>query len=251
VAAELETYNNADRYKPSYRYGECFSPAGGTFGEACLAVVSGKTNVMLWGDSYAAQYYDGLRRNVDLARVNILQATQPACMPTLNAAAQSVYCRSFAAQMQAFYASHKVDLVIIAGDWLEYSRPPHYDGMIADLKKTIAALTASGARVVLAGPAVQFRSELPSMLIRAHLRGVEARVDDFVRPDIFDLDQQMRLALTDSEQFTYLSVLDAVCPARQCPLMLDGVPIAWDHAHLTTEGSAYVMGRIVPKLGLD
>ena len=76
------------------------------------------------------------------------------------------------------------------------------------------------------------------MLIRAHLRGVEARARDFVRSDIFDLDQKMRSALADSEQFTYLSVLDAACPARQCPLVLDGVPIAWDHAHLTTEGSA-------------
>jgi len=252
VAAELETYDNADRYKPSYRFGECFQPASGTFGEACLAVVSGKTNVLLWGDSYAAQYYDGLHRNVDPARVNILQATQPACMPTLDAAAQfTAYCRSFATQMQAFFTAHKVDLVIIAGDWLEYSRPPHYDGMIADLKKTIAALTPSGARVVVAGPAVQFRSELPSMLIRAHLRGVEAKADDFVRPDIFDLDQKMRSALPDSEQFTYLSVLDAACPARQCPITLDGdVPIAWDHAHLTTEGSDYVMGKLVPKLGL-
>jgi len=253
LAAELETYNNADRYKPSYRFGECFMLAGGTFGEACLAVASGKTNVLLWGDSYAAQYYDGLHRNVDAARVNILQATQAACMPTLDAAAQFTgYCRSFATQMQAFLATHKVGLVIIAGDWLEYSRPPHYEGMIADLKKTIAALTQTGMRVVLAGPAVQFRSELPSMLIRAHLRGVEARADDFVRPDIFDLDQKMRLALADSEQFSYLSVLDAACPARQCPLTLEGgVPIAWDHAHLTTEGSAYVMGKLVPKLGLD
>jgi hypothetical protein len=90
------------------------------------------------------------------------------------------------------------------------------------------------------------------MLIRAHLRGVEARADDFVRPDIFDLDAKMRAALPDSEQFTYLSVLDAACPARQCPLTLErGVPIAWDHAHLTTEGSDYVMGKLVPKLGLD
>jgi hypothetical protein len=253
MAAQLETYNNADRYKPSYRFGECFSPTNGTFAEACLAVASGKTNVLLWGDSYAAQYYDGLHRNVDPARVNILQATQAACMPSLDVAAQFTgYCRSFATQVQAFFATQKVELVIMAGDWLEYSRPPHYDGMIADLKKTIAALTQSGARVVLAGPAVQFRSELPSMLIRAHLRGVEARSDDFVRPDIFDLDEKMRLALPDREQFHYLSVLDAACPARQCPLTLDGgVPIAWDHAHLTTEGSDYVMGKIVPKLGLD
>jgi len=173
-------------------------------------------------------------------------------MPSFDVTAQFTgYCRNFAAQMQTFFATHKVDLVIIAGDWLEYSRPPHFDGMIADLKKTISTLTQTGARVVLAGPAVQFRSELPPMLIRAHLRGVEAKADDFVRPDIFDLDRKMRSALVDSEQFSYVSVLDVACPARQCPLTLDGVPLAWDHAHLTTEGSDYVMGKVVPKLGLD
>jgi hypothetical protein len=30
-----------------------------------------------------------------------------------------------------------------------------------------------------------------------------------------------------------------------------GIPLAWDHAHLTTEGSAYVMESLVPMLGLE
>jgi hypothetical protein len=46
-------------------------------------------------------------------------------------------------------------------------------------------------------------------------------------------------------------VVDAVCPARQCPLTVDGgVPLAWDHAHLTAEGSVYVMEKLAPLPGL-
>jgi hypothetical protein len=46
-------------------------------------------------------------------------------------------------------------------------------------------------------------------------------------------------------------VVDAICPARQCPLTIDGgIPLAWDHAHLTAEGSVYVMGRLMPTLEL-
>jgi hypothetical protein len=35
------------------------------------------------------------------------------------------------------------------------------------------------------------------------------------------------------------------------PLTIDGgIPLAWDHAHLTAEGSVYVMGRLMPTLEL-
>ena len=251
AAAALDAYNSYD-YQPLYRFGNCFSPADGRFGEACLGVAPGKTNVLLWGDSLAAHYFFGLSKNTDPKEINILQATQPACMPTLNAAAQgTAYCRDFAALMQAFFRDHKPELVMLSADWLEYSRPPRFDGMIADLRNTVSQLSASGIRVVLLGPAVQFRSRLPSMLIRAHLRGVEASADDLVLPDVFALDSMMQAALPAADRFAYVSVLDVVCPARQCPLTVaGGIPLSWDHAHLTAEGSAYVMEKLVPMLRL-
>ena len=59
----------------------------------------------------------------DRREINLLQATQAACMPTLDAAAQGdVTCRLFATQMDAFFRDRKVDLVIISADWLEYGR---------------------------------------------------------------------------------------------------------------------------------
>jgi peptidoglycan/LPS O-acetylase OafA/YrhL len=251
AAAALDAYNSYD-YQPLYRFGTCFSPANGSFGEACRGVVPGKTNVLLWGDSLAAHYFLGLSKNTDPQKINILQATQPACMPTLNAAAQgTVYCRNFAAQMEAFLRDHKPELVVLSADWLEYSRPPRFDGMIADLRNTVSQLNASGIPVVLLGPAVQFRSRLPSMLLRAHLRGVDASADDFLLPDVFVLDRMMQAALPAADRFAYVSVLDAVCPQRQCPLTVaGGVPLSWDHAHLTAEGSAYVVEKLVPMLGL-
>ncbi len=84
------------------------------------------------------------------------------------------------------------------------------------------------------------------MLMRAHLRQIEPRPDDFLLPDIFSLDQMMKTALPAHANFSYISVLDVVCPTRQCPITLDGgVPLSWDHAHLTAEGSSYVMDKVV------
>jgi hypothetical protein len=53
---------------------------------------------------------------------------------------------------------------------------------------------------------------LPSLTIRAHLRNVKARSDDFVLPEIFELDATMEAALLETTGgFSDVSVLDAVC----------------------------------------
>src|ERR1700680_1448835 len=99
--------------------------------------------------------------------------------------------------------------------------------MVADLRQTISRLNKLGIAVVLLGPAVQFRARLPSMLMRAHLRAIEPRPDDFVLPDIFALDDQMKAALPGHAKFAYISVVDAACPSRQCPLTVDGcIPLS-------------------------
>ena len=103
AALQLEAYNNYD-FRPLYRSGSCFSPGGDALDAGCLALAPGKTNVLLWGDSLAAHYFHGLSKSADPQAVNILQATQAACMPTFNAAAQgTASCRSFASQMDAFF----------------------------------------------------------------------------------------------------------------------------------------------------
>ena len=251
AALQLEAFNGYN-YQPLYRDGSCFSPASGVFDDACLGFATGKTNVLLWGDSLAAHYFHGLSKATDPQAVNILQATQAACMPTFNAAAQgNASCRSFAGQMDAFFRDRKPDLVILSADWLEYARPPRFDGMIADIRQTISQLNEGGVPVVLLGPAVQFRSRLPSILMRAHLRHVDVGSADLVLPEIFALDARMKTALPTHDRFSYISVVDAICSSQQCPLTIDaGIPLAWDHAHLTAEGSAYVMDRLTPMLGL-
>jgi peptidoglycan/LPS O-acetylase OafA/YrhL len=248
AALRLDGYNAYD-YAPLYRSGRCFNPANGTIGDDCLAPVAGKINVLLWGDSLAAHYYYGLTKTLDTQTLHVLQATQPACMPTLSAAIQFLAtCRELDAQMASYFRQHKPDLVIMSGDWLEYGRSSP-EAMIADLRTTISSLTTAGIRVALIGPSLQVRSRLPSMLARARLRGVEARPEDVLLPDIFSFDQTMRAALPNTPDFHYVSVVNAICPARHCPLTVDDdVPLAWDHAHLTAEGSVYVSERLVPLL---
>ena len=252
VVQQLDSYSPY-RFEPVYRSGQCFNPSSGVFGDDCLKLAPGKTNILLWGDSLAAHYFHGLNKSIDPQAIHILQATQAACMPTSDAASQFLaVCRNAADQMQAFFRDRRPDLVILSGDWLEYARPPRFDGMITDLRRTIANLNGRGIRVVLLGPPVQFKGRLPPMLLRLHLRQAAVRAEDLLLPDVFALDAKMKQALPASDKFAYVSVLDALCPARQCPVTLDdGAPLAWDHAHLTAEGSVLAMQKLVPKLGLQ
>ncbi len=87
AALGLEVYNSYDP-GPVYRSGICFGPPNGVFGDACVSLVPGKANWLLWGDSFAAHYFHGLRSFTDSIGANLLQATQPACMPSLNAPVQ-------------------------------------------------------------------------------------------------------------------------------------------------------------------
>jgi len=244
-AATLESYS-AYQSESLYRVGTCFKFDGSAFDDSCLALAGGKSNWLLWGDSLAAHYFFGLRKAADPETINVLQATQAACMPTLDAAAPGhAGCRGSRTQMEAFFRDRKPDLVIMSADWLEYARGARFDAVIADLRATISRLNGFGIAVVVLGPPVQFKARLPSMLMRTHLRGIEPRAEDFALPAIFSFDQMMKAALPDQVKFSYISVVDAICPARQCPLTLPGgVPLSWDHAHLTAEGSAYVMERV-------
>ena len=90
------------------------------------------------------------------------------------------------------------------------------------------------------------------MLLRAHFRGVDLDSDELLLPSVFGVDRKMKAALPNSESFSYVSVLDAVCPERQCPLTVDdGIPLTVDHAHLTAEGSKYVSTKLLTELHLE
>jgi SGNH domain (fused to AT3 domains) len=62
----------------------------------------------------------------------------------------------------------------------------------------------------------------------------------------------MKSALPLSDRFSYISVVDAICPAQRCPLTIDdGIPLAWDHAHLTAEGSVYVAAKLMTMIHFE
>lgn len=245
-AAQLESYGS-DGYDSSYRAGTCFVEIWSKFDEkACLSAATGKTNVLLWGDSLAAHYRGGLDAHIDLTRVNILQVNAAACFPALSfLPGFNELCRRFTNDVATFFRTSKPDIVIISADWLGYSRRTDYV-MIDEINRTALKLRDKGISVIVVGPSIQFKSRLPAMILRAEIRQIEPiPVKDWIVPDIFALNAKMKSSILVRDGISYVSILDVVCPEQKCPARLaDGVPLSWDHAHLTAEGSILIGSHI-------
>lgn len=244
--ARLDAYNHYDQ-SAAYR-GACFRLTGEPIDQAkCLTMSPDKPNVLLWGDSHAAHYYPGLAKLAERQGFNLLQATQAGCTPTFHPhPLAKIWCREFADMMNPWFATHKIDVAVLSGDWMDDVFSSRFGTMIDNIKATTAELNAKGTRVILIGPAVQFRTGLPDLIIHALSRGDSPLpVADMVRPDIFAGDAKMKAALPDTEMFHYLSAIEAACPQQNCPALVDGnVPLTWDYGHLTVEGSHYVIDRL-------
>jgi SGNH domain (fused to AT3 domains) len=252
--ARLDAYNNFDP-EEAYRTGICFIENLKRYIDTatCLTPVPGKTNVLLWGNSHAAHYYPGLAKFVENQPINLMQATAAGCMPTLQTASNAnALCKPYYETLGLWFDGNKPDIVIMSSDWMDHGRSSRFDSMIEDIRTTVATLTARGTRVVLFGPSVQFKTGLPPLLIRAILRHLNLQqIRDIVRPDIFSFDARMRAALPPSDKFTYVSVVDAVCPNHECPVMVaDDIPLVWDYGHLTIEGSSFVVEKLAGRMAL-
>ncbi|WP_424630310.1 acyltransferase family protein [Bradyrhizobium sp. SYSU BS000235] len=211
----------------------------------CFSFDKEKQVVLLWGDSFAAQYYPGLKGEIT-DNTALLQATAGACFPTFQPVfKQRDFCDALASQVGSFLEVTPARLLIMSADWWGYSRQVGTAKFIASLKATIAA--ARGP-VVLIGPSAQFRGWLPSILGRAYARTRKLPASqDILVDDLAKLDREMKSAFSSIEGVTYVSALDIICPHEDCPLVIgNDVPLTWDHAHLTLEGSKYTAHLMAP-----
>lgn len=242
--ASLKTYEALTGME---RTGTCYIEDWTTTNHPECFTRDARPTVLLWGDSLADQYMPGLS---DAAgqEFKVLQANAAGCFPTLTVELKQYgFCDTLASRVIRLVTEDQPRIVVISGDWVGYGKRIGMDQMAQDLKTTVAKL---GLPVVLIGPSVQFKGRLPSMLMRAAIRGSEPiSSSEFLLPGLFDLDRSLKTALSDTTNLTYLSALDSICPLGNCPLTVEGgIPLTWDHGHLTATASRYVARSLAPTI---
>jgi len=238
-ALALEKRLGKPPYGP-YRSGTCFLSSGYDSDDfrpdLCLARDPGRPDWLLIGDSHAAHLLPGLMAvNAD---INILQANATGCRLTRGSRGSNrAACRDLASLLyERVLPTTPPDGLILAARWGEDSLP--------DLAATLDWARARGLRVVLIGPAVRYDEALPRLL------ALSRRLDDPGLParrrlkGPRDLDRRMA-ELARSKGVAYVSLFETLCRGEACVTEVSpGVPLSFDEAHLTPEGSRLVASRL-------
>lgn len=235
--AAFDDYLARDEYQYQFRRGPCFrgeAQADIAFDSAaCVAPSDTARNVVVVGDSYAAQYWRAFA--LRLPDANVMQATASGCRPVAGGEGD-VRCREVVDHVLGpLLASGKLDTVVLAGRWLPED--------LALLPETIRRIRAAGARTMVIGPVPEYEGSFATILARATARGDLSMIDRWRKEDRAALDRKLA-ALVEEAGGTYLSPLGVMCPRGRCVLTVaGGDPVQFDYGHLTLAGSRWVVDQ--------
>ncbi|MBB4857244.1 peptidoglycan/LPS O-acetylase OafA/YrhL [Novosphingobium chloroacetimidivorans] len=210
--------------RAQYATDRCFAlPTHRPNDPACLLPEAGRDNVLLVGDSHAAQLSQALSRAI--APAHLMQATAAGCRPVLEGRGLAS-CRTLTLQALKHADLARISAVVLAGRWFASDAP-----LLAD---TVRALRARGARrVIVVGPVVEYDADVPDLLARSMLAHDFTRMEQVRLADRAPLDRTLRKVASEAGA-RYVSHFAIECPQGRCLLFTaDGGPRHIDHSHLT------------------
>lgn len=228
--------------RAAYGEGTCFFSSGAPLETIdpgrCLTPDPARRTYLLMGDSFAAHLWPGLSE-IAPESVDLDQFTFGGCPPLrrsmwrMGPGCQKVMQAAFHAVKDRGY-----DVVFLAANWKADELP--------ELRRTLYILKRRSKRVVLFGPMVEYRANLPEILQES-----DDPERDTVKYRIVPTEEERRMrAMAHQVGVTYVSMLDLMCEdkGRTCLLQdPSGAPIQWDNGHLTPAASRELMGEAAAK----
>ncbi|MGH1349204.1 MAG: acyltransferase family protein [Methyloligellaceae bacterium] len=204
--------------------------------DKCLALSKDKPNYLIFGDSHADHLFYGFYKNYP--HINFLQATSGGCKPT-HQLKGSKHCQIILKKIwQDFLPQNKLDGIIIFSRWRERH--------IKILPETVRNLKKYADRVIVLGPIVEYKKDLPRLLAFNMLESHKGVVDRHRDPRQKKIDLRLEKVMKKSGM-EYISIYKAICP-DECTVQINNVPLQFDYGHVTTEGALEITKRIKPLL---
>ena len=144
----------------NWRNGVCFNEGANRIEDwnlaDCTHTQGFATNVLLWGDSFAAHYVSGLEANAQKIQANVIQYTYAGCPPDLTYFSYArPACTRFNERAFSIIRDANVQAVILSGRWTDYE-VRGFDG----LQKTIDRLREMGVEVYVIGQSPEFIADV-------------------------------------------------------------------------------------------
>ncbi len=229
-----------EQYFPIYDRGHCFLDYDQTASDYDLndcAEPKPGLRVLIWGDSYAANLYPGLRQQI---AGNVYQFTATSCRPLPK---ENLRCRAIYDRLPEVLEHLRPNVVIIAGNWSKRFDRLGPKVFAEGVTKSVAAVAPFGSRIILVGQSPNYDFSLPRWAF-SH-RSVRTR-DRFT---LLSKDEtKVNAALARVAKAANIAFLDfyGACSGLNCTAFINGAPLHWDGGHMTREGSLHYTSALVP-----
>ncbi|WP_405330821.1 acyltransferase family protein [Leeuwenhoekiella sp. LLG6367-2.1] len=184
VIANYESIYTQEKSVQQFRTNTCFLTSKSDFGEydktVCLNLDNSKKNVLLIGDSHAAQYSQSLLSFFEKQNINLLQATSSSCTPFPNSKGRPDNVKL----MNNIYLEYipeyhnEIDFVILSCHWINLSKRYTNDEIIQKINETMALFEKYNIPYALLGQTKAYILPYPDVLLRSE-------IFSFVNPDNF------------------------------------------------------------------
>jgi peptidoglycan/LPS O-acetylase OafA/YrhL len=208
--------------------------------DPCTRAGSSGPKVLLWGDSFAAQYVPGfIELGNDLA-VQIVQYTFAGCPPLLDYESLArPGCHEFNAEALPLVRKAGIGIVILCARW-----ELHHRKGLGSLRETVEALRKSGVSVYVVGQSPEFAMDVQLLAYRS---GVESA------RQVLAWTPQVNPRLNDevsalASGATFLDPMALLCDGGLCPYRTAGTFLYSDFGHLSQQGARLAVERLFPFL---
>jgi peptidoglycan/LPS O-acetylase OafA/YrhL len=209
--------------------------------EDCTRIHGSNGRIMIWGDSFAAQYMPGILRDAKRINADVLQYTFAGCPPILAYFSFArVGCGPFNQRVPSLIREQHVDTVVLAARWTATPRQA-----IDHLSETIAELKALGTRVYVFGQSPEFAVDVQHI---DYLSGRYTQTGAVSWNVSIDPSLVGRLVRQSSEAI-YVDPLAYLCGEGPC-IYREGDNFYYaDYGHFSTSGSLRAVEAYFPAGG--
>jgi peptidoglycan/LPS O-acetylase OafA/YrhL len=233
-------YVRQDVQTTSWRNKVCFFKNGENIGkfsvEACTHDLGfDDAKILLWGDSFNAQYIAGLADNSARLGSNVVQITHAGCPPILDYNSAGLpKCAALNQKALRLLDSGDYSVVILSGLW-----DSHKERVLTHFADTVSAIKERGAEVIVIGQSPNYSDDVQRIAHVAKRRGndpwlIKTRTSSTMKAAL-----QEQTALGGG---IFIDPIDLLCTGDICPIADDVDFYAFDHGHMGNRGASRALG---------
>jgi peptidoglycan/LPS O-acetylase OafA/YrhL len=207
--------------------------------EKCLPIHKGKRNVVLLGDSHAAQFFQAFKLHFANKGINLAHASASSCLPLKTAEGPGPgNCSDLLNYIYGeFFPENAADIesVILSANWVDNSQGK--EQLLKDIKNTVAYFDSLGIKSVVLGQTETYKVDFSTIAAREHEYGINVS-DNYLDEETIIINDYLKAGIRDKYiDLFHMSYIRKVSPAK--------IPYMFDQNHLTEFGVEQVLnGRV-------